>query len=951
MKKIKFTCSSCNAKLRVPTHLAGVSAPCPKCGSTITAPTDLENVVDDGPVRPAREVQRSQSTESASASGEPSVALTSPQVPVSVAATSASKISVSVGSGAVASSRVVPAPSGTESIAPEPAAPELPLETPVSAPTQEEPIIEETVLFDPPAPEYPEESAQVSPVAPSPIPIAPPAPAVAPPVPGAEEAPVETELAPPPPVPITQPIRIKPQASHLPPVRDENVEAPGELPRLDVNLAEQGEPGPDSFARNPVAPEGPVKVQLPQPGTEAERFAPDDFIVPSATEEAQGAYAPETPVSEVAATEMPVVESPEESIGGEPEFLEPSGVPLDQIDEPAPVQEPVVPQSDEWDQEYVPLELPPLDAPEQPVAEASPIQEPVPPQENFIAEAAAAQGMAQESFAEESVAQGHLDEGSFESLLAQQSQPAAGPEVPVNQTTGVSTEQPEGGLPFETGDAPREVDGQAAVTDPASVKSERDVLDEMFGGGQKTPEEAKKSTVLMLSILGATAIIAIIGVGVLIKAMGGLSVDHGKNAQPPAPPAAAEAASGKTGGKANAGTTMGSPEEPSIDDAPAVIDPIAQSREEANERARSTVTLPGEMEKPVLIVDSSGPKVDPQSITATEAAAQIPPSRPSSIVDAPAVGEPGALSFDERVQQIVNGEVGSSGVGPGPSVIGGASPADPVESALQDLGNSVQREAESALNSVTDQLAPKSGDAAAPKVSQNYNPASSFPAPGPEDGPLGKTHDLLDAFLRAPDWETRVKYVHGGESLRPAMEEYYKKWNMRTYDRFSKQLFQMEEDVEMGGPYWVFLVSTSDEDQGFPVIIRVEDGNLKIDWEIYSEFEDRHFVQFQKGAIASPHTFRLVVERVSDYYGSDRNGFTNLDDYYVYQINPPYGDLNEFSDYAFVKNDSEIAKKLDEVVGLGEQPLAVIVTLSQDSFDHGVKHLVITEYVTEGWFR
>ena len=52
-----------------------------------------------------------------------------------------------------------------------------------------------------------------------------------------------------------------------------------------------------------------------------------------------------------------------------------------------------------------------------------------------------------------------------------------------------------------------------------------------------------------------------------------------------------------------------------------------------------------------------------------------------------------------------------------------------------------------------------------------------------------------------------------------------------------------------------------------------------------------------------------------------------------------------------MKADSEIAKKLDEVVGLGEQPLAVIVTLSQESFPHGVKHLVITDYVTEGWFR
>ena len=161
----------------------------------------------------------------------------------------------------------------------------------------------------------------------------------------------------------------------------------------------------------------------------------------------------------------------------------------------------------------------------------------------------------------------------------------------------------------------------------------------------------------------------------------------------------------------------------------------------------------------------------------------------------------------------------------------------------------------------------------------------------------------------------------------------------------------MESDPEMGGPYWVYLISTSDVDQGFPLIVRVEDGNLKVDWEIFSEFYDKHFVRFRSGEIPGPATFRLVIERMSDYYGADRDGFKDLDDYYVYQINPPYGDLNEFSEYAFVKKGSELAESLDNVVGLGEEPLAVIITLDKSSFDHGVKHFVITEYVTEGWFR
>ena len=52
-----------------------------------------------------------------------------------------------------------------------------------------------------------------------------------------------------------------------------------------------------------------------------------------------------------------------------------------------------------------------------------------------------------------------------------------------------------------------------------------------------------------------------------------------------------------------------------------------------------------------------------------------------------------------------------------------------------------------------------------------------------------------------------------------------------------------------------------------------------------------------------------------------------------------------------MKKDSELGKKLDKLVGIGDEPLAVVVTLDQQPFAHGVKHHVVTELVTEGWFR
>ena len=392
------------------------------------------------------------------------------------------------------------------------------------------------------------------------------------------------------------------------------------------------------------------------------------------------------------------------------------------------------------------------------------------------------------------------------------------------------------------------------------------------------------------------------------------------------------------------------------------------------------------------------PKVPTSSQTA--ASADLSMEDAPAIVDPPAISRDAAaldalaVSFDEKAVGAVNGTKGSSVIGsPGldliespttdfsspasapapaadtpPSPPAAATPAPPAATPPSPATAVAPSPTEGSLPpGVNPPSAPalaagapaspatggaNAADPAMAKADPTYNPAESFPAPGPEDrSTLGKSHDLIDAFLRAPDVATRLKYAYNGESLRPAVEDYYKKWPYRPFGRYSLQLFQMETDTTQGGPYWVFLVSTSDDDEGFPLIVRNEGGLLKIDWEIFAEFNDRHFLRFRDGTMPPPATFRLIAERLSDYYGSDRDAFTDLADHYVYQINPPYGDLNEYAEFAFVKKDSEVGKKLSELIKLGEDPLAVVITIDQKPFAHGVKHYIITDLVTEGWFR
>lgn len=994
VKKIKFTCTKCDAKLRVPTHLAGVSAPCPKCGTTITAPTDITQAVEDEPRRPSSGAGsvaatspgiHQDSSHSHEASYKPmgkesATALADPPVGKSVKPAAATEVTVPRREATAPGNAPLPKAdpvAGAESTAPaaslsSPAA-ELPkttssvaIPTPVTRPLQPRPITPPTAtesapnFFTPPPPVLP-----LSPVAPegpntqSDAPVS---------LPDSDPVVVEVSSFPvpaPDPVPaasvITRPIQVHSRPSDLPDFRSE-ISGSDSLPRLDVSLAghDAGQVG-GALSGEHTGPPVRTRVQLPQPGVETQKFNPDDFIVP-ATAPPASPPAPAGPTEE-APPDLDLFD-PDDIADAVEEadtarFLnipipsDSAPIPLDDLDDisfddladPGGSEEPPDLSGSDFDEEeeyYGDLagdeEIPPgLEAPawsEEELAgvsvSAGHVEIPwnlqpgsVPDDvESRAAEASGSRGESvappesdpHDDFAFDEVPVNSLQEGNFGKLFSQQSAGAQGnaPREPAHATSvpippAPATSAPTSGL-------------------EGSSEPQGDVLHELFGKSQVHRDDPKKlsltAVVMISSIIGAAAI-AVLMVVFLWQFGGGLdpaeSYKEGSLVEGEAEQAAA-ASTASPALVADAGTFP--------DEVPAVIDPVAISRESS---------------APSSADESPSPKQVPET------------------AEAP------ALSIDERVQQIVNGTGGtpatSGSVIGQPSLdldIGAANtPPIPVETPAPAAAldsSSAPVPAAGSATSVSGSAGEESSvgtarPAADTAKSANYNPPSSFAAPGPNDSPLLRTNDLIDAFLRAPDWQSRIKYTYHGESLRPAIEDYYKKWPDNKIDRYYLQLFQMEQSTELGGPYWVYLVSTSDADQGFPLIIRVEDGNLKVDWEIYSEFFDRHFVRFREGTMPRPSTFRVVIERVSDYYGTDREAFTNMDDYLVYQINPPYGDLNEFSEYAFVEKDSEIAKKLEGVVGLGEEPLAVIVTLDEKPFSHGVKHFVITEYLTEGWFR
>ena len=267
-----------------------------------------------------------------------------------------------------------------------------------------------------------------------------------------------------------------------------------------------------------------------------------------------------------------------------------------------------------------------------------------------------------------------------------------------------------------------------------------------------------------------------------------------------------------------------------------------------------------------------------------------------------------------------------------------------------------------ATSDETTEIQPRPFSAGGPTGEFRQPPASAVagpPAPAPNTftppsssggSKLGKSRQLVETFLEAPTWESLIPYTYRSNEIKGAMARYYTNWPYQPLGRTALKFEQMESDPDYGGPFWIYNVTTSEDAVEFPIVVRQEKDLLKVDWGIYAEFRDQLFVKFNNGEIAGKQKFKLIIEHLSTYYGTDAEAFTNLKDYYVFRLAPPYGS-KDLEEVAFVAKTSPIGTKLNELVPLNSSPLAVTVELENQSFPHGVNHLVITRVVTDGWLE
>lgn len=234
-----------------------------------------------------------------------------------------------------------------------------------------------------------------------------------------------------------------------------------------------------------------------------------------------------------------------------------------------------------------------------------------------------------------------------------------------------------------------------------------------------------------------------------------------------------------------------------------------------------------------------------------------------------------------------------------------------------------------------------------PKVEVKYT-NRSFLAPKEGESPVTNVKEIIQAFLSGKAWQQQLPLVFNSEAVAEQVKEFYQE-PRPEFEKVKVKIFQMELDPYYGGPFWVYLVTKSEENKGFPIIVRKQGEYLKIDWKTFAEFSERHFVEYIDGKKKRPGQFRVIVEPLKKYSGPDRDGFQGLDKYDCYKLFPPYGEYEEFTEYAFTLKHSPIANELASKFQNDDTPLAMVLNLDFKSFNHMIRHSVITDMVCEGW--
>ena len=181
--------------------------------------------------------------------------------------------------------------------------------------------------------------------------------------------------------------------------------------------------------------------------------------------------------------------------------------------------------------------------------------------------------------------------------------------------------------------------------------------------------------------------------------------------------------------------------------------------------------------------------------------------------------------------------------------------------------------------------------------------------------------DLREKYYTCETWQDRLKYVMEPERVRPLMEKYYKKkpYSIELlHDEFGIQLKKIQ-----GKTHDLY-------DVDYTWMVKTEDG-YKVDWEATVKYNPISLLEMRNFP-NKEYTIRTWVSDYQKYYQNDT--------WMKYCVG---GD-----GYSFIKKNSPLAKKLQEIIPMDENR-AMIVKMKYIGYDSesDIYEYEITDIVNE----
>lgn len=181
--------------------------------------------------------------------------------------------------------------------------------------------------------------------------------------------------------------------------------------------------------------------------------------------------------------------------------------------------------------------------------------------------------------------------------------------------------------------------------------------------------------------------------------------------------------------------------------------------------------------------------------------------------------------------------------------------------------------------------------------------------------------DSLKAFLAAPTWRERLKYMQMPDQIQRKAEIYYSTNADGPVEVDEIQYLRHDEDPQVGrGMHVIFVLFSRVWDYGFPVMVEQTDEEARVDWLTFVEFKDDLLNKFLSNYMEGPVRFHVGIRR-THYFEDDVPGHDDMD---AFEVTTPMENAHGF---VFTPKSTALARSMNSSLSWDKEASWVIVEL------------------------